>query len=45
MLGQNKRYRNRKTDCNYLLTGLVKCDVRGYACTGHTATARGKKYH
>jgi site-specific DNA recombinase len=45
MLGQNKRYHNRKTDRNYLLAGLVKCAVCGYACTGHTATARGKKYH
>jgi site-specific DNA recombinase len=44
-LKENKSYRNRKTDHKYLLAGLVKCAVCCYACTGHTTTARGKKYH
>src|SRR5918998_5381633 len=44
-LAENKRYGNRKTDRNYLLAGLVKCAVCGYACTGRSASARGKKYH
>jgi site-specific DNA recombinase len=44
-LQHNKRYRDRKRDRNYLLAGLVKCAVCGYACTGHSASARGKKYH
>ncbi len=44
-LKENKRYRNRKLDRNYLLAGLVKCSVCGYACIGHSVTARGKKYH
>ncbi len=44
-LQHNKRYRDRKRDRNYLLAGLVKCAVCGYACTGHSASARGKRYH
>jgi site-specific DNA recombinase len=44
-LGENKRYRNRRGDRKYLLSGLVKCAVCGFACVGHSTTARGKKYH
>jgi site-specific DNA recombinase len=45
-LTQNKRYPNRKADRNYLLSGLVKCEACGSACTGHPATTRkGAKYH
>ncbi len=44
-LAGNKRYGNRKTDRKYLLAGLVKCAVCGFACVGHSASARGKKYH
>ena len=44
-LAQNKRYGNRKNDRKYLLAGLVKCAVCGFACVGHSASARGKKYH
>ena len=44
-LSQNKRYRNRKTDRRYLLAGLVKCAVCGFACVGHPSTTGGKKYH
>jgi site-specific DNA recombinase len=44
-LTQNKRYPNRKRDRNYLLSGLVKCEVCGSACTGHPTTRKGKKYH
>ena len=44
-LSQNKRYRNRKTDRKYLLVGLVKCAVCGFACVGHPSTTGGKKYH
>jgi site-specific DNA recombinase len=45
-LTQNKRYPNRKTDRKYLLSGLIKCEVCGSACTGHPATTRkGTKYH
>jgi site-specific DNA recombinase len=40
-LSQNKRYRNRK----YLLAGLVKCTVCGFACVGHPSASGGKKYH
>ena len=32
-------------DRKYLLAELVKYAVCGYACVGHTAPARGKKYH
>jgi site-specific DNA recombinase len=41
------RYRasaQRKGARKYLLSGLVTCDICGYACTGHTSTRRGKKY-
>ena len=44
-LMENKRYPNRKNDRRYLLRGLVKCAACGAACTGHSATRRGKKYH
>jgi site-specific DNA recombinase len=44
-LTQNKRYPNRKGDRNYLLSGLVKCEVCGSACTGHPATRKGKRYY
>jgi site-specific DNA recombinase len=44
-LAENKRYGNRKNDRKYLLAGLVKCAVCGFACVGHSASARGKKYH
>ena len=45
-LAENKRRAspNRKNDRKYLLSGLVKCAVCGFACTGHTTTNRGKKY-
>jgi site-specific DNA recombinase len=44
-LKENKSYRNRRGDRKYLLAGLVKCAVCGFACAGHSTTARGKKYH
>ena len=44
-LAENKRYPERDNDRKYLLRGLVKCAVCGYACTGHPATRRGKKYY
>jgi site-specific DNA recombinase len=44
-LAENKRYGNRKNDRKYLLAGLVKCAVCGFACVGHSASARGKRYH
>jgi site-specific DNA recombinase len=44
-LRENRRYRDRETDRRYLLAGLVRCAVCGYACIGHSATARGTKYH
>ena len=44
-LTENKRRPDRKGDRKYLLAGLVKCAVCGFACVGHSATARGKKYH
>ena len=45
MLTENKRRPDRKRDRKYLLAGLVKCAACGYAFTGHSSTARGKKYH
>jgi site-specific DNA recombinase len=45
VLGENSRYRNRKNDRRYLLRGLVRCATCGGACTGHTSSRRGKKYH
>jgi site-specific DNA recombinase len=44
-LTQNKRYPDRKGNRKYLLSGLVKCEACGSACTGHPATKDGKKYH
>lgn len=35
----------RKGARKYLLSGLVKCGMCGYACTGRTTTSYGKKYH
>lgn len=43
-LAENKRYPNRENDRRYLLRGLVGCETCGYACTGRTSTARGKRY-
>ena len=45
-LAENKRRASpdRKNDRKYLLSGLVKCAVCGFACTGRTTTNRGKKY-
>jgi len=34
----------RKNARKYLLSGLVRCGVCGFACTGRTTTNRGKKY-
>src|SRR5215207_4520756 len=45
ILEENSRYRNRKNDRRYLLRGLVRCATCGGACTGHSSTRRGKKYH
>jgi site-specific DNA recombinase len=39
-LAENKRYPNRKNDRNYLLRGIVRCEVCGFACTGRTSSAR-----
>jgi site-specific DNA recombinase len=44
-LAHNKRYPNRENDRKYLLSGLVKCEECGSACTGHPATKKGKRYH
>jgi len=44
MLAQNKRYPDRKNDRKYLLRGLVRCKICGFACTGRTSTSNGKKY-
>ena len=43
-LAENKRYPNRENDRRYLLRGLVSCETCGYACTGRTSSARGKRY-
>jgi site-specific DNA recombinase len=43
-LVENKRYPNRENDRRYLLRGLVSCETCGYACTGRTSSARGKRY-
>jgi hypothetical protein len=45
VLPEHKRYPNRKGDRSYLLSGLVKCEVCGSACTGHPTTKKGKWYH
>ena len=45
VLEENSRYRNRKNDRRYLLRSLVRCSTCGGACTGHTSSRRGKKYH
>jgi site-specific DNA recombinase len=42
---EHKRYPDRRRDRKYLLSGLVKCEVCGFACTGHTARKRDKKRH
>ena len=44
VLAENKRYPNRELDRKYLLRGLIKCEVCGFACTGRTSTSNGKKY-
>jgi site-specific DNA recombinase len=43
-LAENKRYSNRENDRRYLLRGLVSCEACGYACTGRTRSAGGKRY-
>lgn len=43
-LAENKRYPNRKNDRRYLLRGLLRCEVCGFACVGRTTTSAGKKY-
>ena len=43
-LEESRRYAGGKKGRNYLLRGLVTCEVCGCACVGHTHTARGKKY-
>nr|MDQ5827911.1 recombinase family protein [Chloroflexota bacterium] len=43
-LTENKRYPNRENDRRYLLRGLVVCETCGYACTGRTSSAGGKRY-
>jgi site-specific DNA recombinase len=45
VLGENKRYPDRKEDRRYLLRTLVRCATCGGACTGHSSARRGKKYH
>src|SRR5918996_6014809 len=42
---ENNRYPDRKNDRRYLLRGLVRCATCSGACTGHSSTRRGKKYH
>lgn len=44
-LEENKRYCGGKKGRKYLLAGLVKCAACGFACVGHPATSRGKKYY
>jgi site-specific DNA recombinase len=39
-LAENKRYPNRRGDRKYLLRGLVRCEICGYACAGRTSTSR-----
>jgi site-specific DNA recombinase len=34
----------RKNGRKYLLSGLVRCGICGFACTGRTTTTRDKKY-
>ncbi len=41
-LSENKRYPNRKNDRRYLLRGLVRCEVCGFACAGRTTTTTYK---
>jgi len=42
-LEENKRFSGGKKHRNYLLSGLIICETCGYACTGQTRTAQGKK--
>ena len=44
VLAENKRYPNRKNDRKYLLRGLLRCEICGYACTGRTSSSAGRKY-
>ncbi len=39
-LAENKRYPNRRGDRKYLLRGIVRCEVCGFAYTGRTSSAR-----
>jgi site-specific DNA recombinase len=34
----------RKNGRKYLLSGLIRCGICGFACTGRTTTSRDKKY-
>jgi site-specific DNA recombinase len=43
-LAENKRHPNRRGDRRYLLRGLLRCEVCGFACAGRTTTSNGKKY-
>jgi site-specific DNA recombinase len=44
VLAENKRYPNRKNDRKYLLRGMLRCEICGYACTGRTSSSAGRKY-
>ena len=44
-LAEHKRHPDREGDRKYLLSGLVRCEVCGSACTGHPVVKRKKKYH
>jgi site-specific DNA recombinase len=43
-LEENRRYSGGKKTRNYLLSGLIQCEVCGSSCSGRSITARGKKY-
>jgi site-specific DNA recombinase len=44
-LAENKRFSGGPVKRrNYLLSGLITCEVCGCSCTGRIITARGKKY-
>ena len=45
LMNKRRASPERKKNRRYLLSGLVKCAVCGFACTGRTTTSQGKKYH
>jgi site-specific DNA recombinase len=43
-LKENQRYSGGNPKRNYLLSGLITCEVCGCRCSGRSSTSKGKRY-